>query len=80
MREPTREEWKDWAAVMATKERDEALSNWWHNLPSFGWGSGYREAAQLHQSIAKQYENQQAQAREFHISEEYLEGFSDEPG
>lgn len=47
MREPTREEWKDWAAVMATKERDEALSNWWRDLPSFGWGSGYREAAKL---------------------------------
>lgn len=63
MREPTREEWKDWAAVMATKERDEALSNWWRDLPSLGWGSGSRESAQLQQSIAQQYENQQAQAQ-----------------
>lgn len=35
MSEPTREEWKDWAAVMAAKEFDAESANWWQVMSVF---------------------------------------------
>jgi hypothetical protein len=61
MSEPTREEWKDWAACMRDKEPPRYVS--FYEMVGFflgGMDARAAMAAQLQQSLADQYGNQQA--------------------